>query len=532
MHPLNQRLLSLSRRGFLRGVPSVAAVAALTGTTAQGVWAQPVFRTYPFTLGVASGEPLPDGVVIWTRLAPEPMAGGGMPMRAVEVGYEVASDDRFRTVVQRGTALARPELGHSVHVEVSGLQPGRHYWYRFRAGAELSATGRTKAAPAEGATPENLRFATAGCQRYEDGHFTAWSHVAAEELDFVFHYGDYIYEYRARRGAERPVREIVGDEIHTIVDYRNRYALYKQDPDLAAAHAAHPFLVSYDDHEVDNNWAGAISEEDGSASFPIAVPPEIFAFRKQMALQAWWENAPLRRGALPRGTDITAYRRLRYGNLAQVNVLDTRQFRDDQPCGDGVKPGCDARLDPNAQILGAAQERWLMDGLAASPARWNILAQQVSIMQRGFGQAPNIAYSMDKWDAYAAARDRLLSHVHARGVKNLVVLTGDVHNGWAGTLKLNFEDANSPTVGTEFIATSISATGDGSESRADWAQVQSNNPHIGYYNNRRGYLVNEATAERMVAHFRGVDFVTRPGAPLVTKASFAVAADEPKLVRI
>lgn len=523
------RALHLARRGLLRGGFSVAAIAALTGTTARSTWAQPVFRSYPFTLGIASGEPLPDGVVIWTRLAPEPLAGGGMPMRAVEVGWEVAADERFRDVVQRGTVLARPELGHSVHVEVSGLRPGRHYWYRFRAGPEISPTGRTRTAPAPDATPERLRFVTAGCQRYEDGFFTAWRHIAAEELDFVFHYGDYIYEYRDRRGPAAQVRPINGDEIHTVVDYRNRYALYRLDPDLAAAHAAHPFLVSFDDHEVDNNWAGAISEEDGGPNFPVAVPDEVFAFRKAMAFQAWWEMMPLRRAALPQGPAITAYRRLQYGRLASVNVLDTRSYRDDQPCGDGTRVGCAARLNPNAQILGPAQERWLLDGLAASQARWNILAQQVSVMQRAFGEAPDLGYSMDKWDAYAAARDRLFRHVHERRVPNPVVLTGDLHNAWAGELKLDFADERSPTLGTEFIATSISANGDGSESRADWAQVQRNNPHLRWYNNRRGYLLNEANGERMLAHFRAVDFVTRPDAPVVTKASFAVPAGEPRL---
>ncbi|MFN9152985.1 MAG: alkaline phosphatase D family protein, partial [bacterium] len=305
MDSTRRHILNLSRRGLLRGSVAAAALAAIQPAIAPRVWAQPVFARYPFSLGIASGDPLPDGVVIWTRLAPEPLAGGGMPRMAVEVGWEVAEDPGFARIAQRGTALARPELGHSVHVEVGGLQPGRPYHYRFRVGREVSPVGRTRTAPAPDAALARLRFVNAGCQHYEHGFFTAWRHIAEEsDLDFVFHYGDYIYEYRARGnqpGGSPAVRQHLGEEIHTIDEYRNRYALYRLDPDLAAAHAAHPFLVSFDDHEVDNNWAGEISEEDGSARFPVAVPPEVFALRKQIAFQAWYEMMPLRRAQLPRG---------------------------------------------------------------------------------------------------------------------------------------------------------------------------------------------------------------------------------------
>jgi alkaline phosphatase D len=517
----------LTRRGFARAAAGLAAFAALRPERAL---AQPVFHAYPFRLGVASGDPWPDGVVLWTRLAPDPLAGGGMPARAVEVSWEVAEDERFRTIVARGTALARPELGHAVHVEVGGLAPARPYWYRFRAGAEVSPTGRTRTAPAPDATQPRIRFANVGCQRYEDGYFTAYAHLAAEELDLVFHYGDYMYEYRNRRGPQPIVREITGDETYSLTDYRNRYALYKLDADLAAAHAAHPFVVTFDDHEVDNNWAGMISEEDGSAAFPVAVPPEIFALRKQMALHAWYEAMPVRRAQLPRGPEITAYRRLRYGRLLTLHALDTRAFRDDQPCGDGVKAGCADRLRPGSQILGAAQEGWLMQGLAEGGSTWSVLAQQVSVMPRRFGEGPDFAFSMDKWDAYADARARLTRFIHDRGVRNVVVLTGDVHNAWAGEVKLDAEDDASPTVATEFIATSISSNGDGSETLPNTPQVLRNNPHIRFFNNRRGYTLHEATAERLTASFKVVPYVSRPGAPLETRATFAVPAGEAKLV--
>ena len=292
---------------------------------------------------------------------------------------------------------------------------------------------------------DRLRFVFAGCQHYEHGHFTAWRHIAAEpDLDFVFHYGDYIYEYRGRAPGQPGwgplVRPHLGEEIIALPDYRQRYAQYRLDPDLRAAHAAHPFLVSYDDHEVDNNWAGGISEEDGSSRFPIAVPPEVFALRKAAAFQAWYEHMPVRRAALPRGPDITAYRRMDFGTMARVHVLDTRQFRDDQPCNDGVKAACPEVARPDAQMLGAGQEAWLLGGLTDSPARWNILAQQVPMMRRVLSGG---GISMDKWDAYPAARQRLLDGMVERRTANPVVLSGDVHVALAATLRQRPEDPRS-----------------------------------------------------------------------------------------
>ena len=529
MAPLLDEIRSLSRRGLLRGVSASALLAALTPGAARHAWANPVFAAYPFRLGVASGDPLPDGVVLWTRIAPDPLNGGGLHNRAVPVSWEIARDERFASVARRGETLARPELGHSVHVEVDGLEPGRPYWYRFRAGTEVSPVGRTKTAPAPDAVPAALRFANAGCQRYEDGYFTAYQHLAREELDFVFHYGDYIYEYRNRNDAPPRLRETIGDEIYTLVDYRNRYALYKLEPELQTAHAAHPFLSSYDDHEVEDNWAGAISQEDGSSAHPIAVPPEYFALRKQMALHAWYENMPVRKAALPRGPDIAAYRRLRYGRLAQIHVLDTRQFRDNQPCDDGIKPACAAVANPQAQILGVAQERWLFEGLGRSDATWNVLAQQVPVMHRDVAPVgasePHIA--MDKWDGYPAARDRLFRHVEQARVKGLVVLTGDLHNSWAADLKADFRNPNSASLGTEFIASSISTTGDGYEINEARRHHLARNPHIKHFNSRRGYNVHKLTRDRMVVRVRAVDSVTQRGAPVVTKASFTVEANKP-----
>ncbi len=528
MNSTGRHILDLSRRGLLRGATAAAALAALQPASRHAI-AQPVFRAYPFTQGVASGDPLPDGVVIWTRLAPEPLAGGGMPRSAIEVQWEVAADPAMRQIVQKGTALARPELGHSVHVELTGLEPARPYHYRFRAGREASPIGHTRTAPALDAMPAALRYISAGCQHFEAGHFTAWRHIDEEsEIDFVSHYGDYIYEYRARALSPTVVRQHNSDEIYTIDDYRNRYAHYRSDPDLQAAHAAHPFLMSFDDHEVDNNWAGIHSEEDGSPRHPIAVPSEIFALRKQIAFQAWYEAMPVRRAQLPRGADITAWRALRWGRLADIAVLDTRSYRDDQPCGDVNGPPCPAVANPAAQILGPAQERWLFDRLANSPATWKILAQQVPIMRRDFGTNA-LSISMDKWDAYPAARTRLLTHLHDRAIKNVTVLTGDVHQAWAGTLHLNPDDSKSPAIASEFVATSISSNGDGSETLPATERVMSRNSHIAFFNNRRGYTLHETTPKQTTATFRGLDYVSRPGAPRVDKGVFVVEAGDPKI---
>jgi alkaline phosphatase D len=536
MDSARRHIVDLSRRGLLRGATAAAALAFLMPATSRRVLAQPVFHAYPFSMGVASGDPLPDGVVLWTRLAPQPLAGGGMPRAAVEVQWELAEDPQFRQPVQKGTALARPELGHAVHVEVSGLQPGRVYHYRFRAGRELSPVGRTRTAPAPGAMPERLRFVAAGCQHWETGYYTAWRHVANEpELDFVFHYGDYIYEYRARGnapGAVPAVRQHNLEEIYTIDDYRNRYALYRSDADLQAAHAAHPFVMSFDDHEVDNNWAGDISEEDGSERFPIVVPPEIFVLRKQIAFQAWYEAMPLRRAQLPRGPEIAAYRGLSWGRLADLAVLDTRSYRDDQPCGDVNGPPCEAVASPNAQVLGSTQERWLFERLGSTPATWKVLAQQVPIMHRDLTPEGHDGkfISMDKWDAYPAARHRLFRHIHEARVKNVTVLAGDVHQAWAGTLRLDSRD-DGPVVGTEFVATSISSNGDGSEVLPVTERMFSRNPHIAYFNNRRGYTWHEATPQRLEARFKGLDYVSRAGAPAVEKARFVVDAGNGAMVK-
>ena len=480
-----------------------------------------------FGTGVASGDPWPDGVVLWTRLAPEPLAPNfGMPEGAAPaVAWEVAEDPGFRRIAAHGVAETGAAEGFALHVEVSGLRPGRDYWYRFRAGDAESPVGHTRTAPAPGAAPGRIRFLNAGCQHFEHGYFTAWRHAAAEEaIDFVFHYGDAIYEYAGRMpgqpgGFGPAIRTHAGGKCRTLAEYRQRYAQYQSDPDLQAAMAAHPFVVSFDDHEVENNWAGAQSEADGrSTRHPLAMPAEAFLRQRALAFQAWWEAMPVRAAQRPAGADILAHRRLRFGSLLELHVLDTRQYRDDQPCGDITNPPCAEVARADAQMLGAAQENWLLGNVAGSGATWQVLAQQVMLMPRLLA---NDSISMDKWDAYPAARARLLEGLAARGVAAPVVLSGDLHNAWAGEVRLV---PDGPPLAAEFCATAISSSGDGSEATAGSPAILARNPHIRFFNNRRGYTLHEALPGRLETVFRAVPFVTRPDAPREDRGRFVVEA--------
>jgi alkaline phosphatase D len=385
----------LNRRYFL-GSAAATLVAAPAVVRAQTLW-----RHYPFSLGVASGDPSSDGFVIWTRLAPEPLElHGGMGMGVMPVNWVVASDDGFNNIVAKGQAPARPEVAHTVHVEVAGLQPDRPYYYRFEAGGEESIRGRARTLPLASAAPQHLRFGVAGCQNYEDGHYTAYRYLADEDLAFVFHYGDYIYEYRGdpigagwNGGLRVPVRQHAGEMLMSLDDYRRRYAQYKSDPDLQRAHAAHSFFVTFDDHEIDNNWASDVEEDD--------APPEIFRFRRAAAFQAWYEHMPVRRRSLPNGSAIQMYRSARFGDLAEFDFLDTRQYRSNQPCGDGFKMACAEVNSPSAHMLSGEEETWLTRNLQSRDARWNVVAQQVMMMsldrRRRPDEAPGKVLNLDSW---------------------------------------------------------------------------------------------------------------------------------------
>jgi alkaline phosphatase D len=521
---------TINRRELLRGLGAVALLTTTGGLFSKSVWGNPVFTTNPFTLGVASGDPAPDGFVIWTKLAPKPLErGGGMPKNPVEVEWAVAADEGMRKTVQKGKAIAHPELGHAVHVEVAGLEPSRDYFYQFTVGGERSTVGRSRTFPRAGAPLVQVKFAVAGCQRYEAGLYTAYRHIAAERFDFVFHYGDYIYEYPTLRpGGKTPwpvIRVMPGepDETFTLDDYRYRYSLYQLDPDLQAAHASAPFIMSFDDHEVVNDWAGESTVKQ--------MPREPFLLRRAAAFQAWYEHLPLRRAQMPQGPDIVAYRRLVVGDLVAVNVLDTRQYRTGTTCGARVMAGCAEALEPHRTMLGDTQERWLYDSFKAPGARWTLLAQQIPIMRQDRNPDPNIfGPSMDKWDGAVAARDRLFAAVEQSKLRNLIVVDGDVHFNCAGELKKNFNDEKSATLGVDFTATSISSLGDGFDIDNRLKTLMQQDPHIKFYNRQRGYVRHVVTPERWQADYQVLDKVSVPDGRMSTRKSFVVGNGVSKLV--
>lgn len=512
-------LAPINRRDFLGMTTSLAAAAVWASRSLGAVRKDVAFADYPFQLGVAAGDPAADGFVIWTRLAPKPIEGGGMPPEAVEVGWQVAEDEQMTKVVRTGTTVATPDWAHSVHVEVDGLQPNRWYWYRFRAGNEISPTGRSRTMPANGDMPDSLRFAFASCQHFEDGYYTAYDHMASEELDLIVHLGDYIYEGKAR---DDRTRKHVGGELNSVDDYRNRHALYKTDTFLQQAHRLFPWIVTWDDHEVDNNYANAISEEAG-------VTAEVLLARRARAYQAYYEHMPLRRTSIPRGPDMLLYRRLPFGQLAEFFVLDTRQYRTDQPCGDKDGPPCEAVYDPAATLLGAHQEQWLFDGLAASRRRWNVLAQQVMMARVDLAPGDDIAHSMDQWPGYEMNRRRVLKSLVERRVSNPIVITGDIHSHWANDLIADFDNLDSRIVASEFVGTSISSGRDGEPLPKGREKLQSENPFVKFLNAQRGYVSCTVTPSRWQSDYRVVEYVTRPGAPLVTRAAFVVEDQRPGL---
>ncbi|UUU21556.1 alkaline phosphatase D family protein [Streptomyces sp. DSM 40750] len=523
------------RRRFLTVTGAAAALAFTTNLPAAGAAAAAPLDARritenPFTLGVASGDPLPASVLLWTRLAPAPyQPDGGLPAERVAVQWELAHDESFRRIVRRGTATAHPEFSHTVHVEVGYLDPGRVYYYRFRTGTWISETGRTRTAPGRshltGST--GLSFAAVSCQAYSDGYYTAYQHLAGEDIDVVFHLGDYLYEYAVnsvggnRKYGDRVLPDLFNRETVTLEDYRLRYALFKTDPDLRAAHAAHPFVVTWDDHETENNYADDIPEN--------SVPPEEFLLRRAAAYRAYWENQPLRAPQKPDGPDMRLYRRFNWGRLAQFDILDTRQYRSNQAYGDGWQtPGPDS-ADPARTITGATQERWLLNGWAKSDAVWNVVPQQVTFSQRRNAVGDNYKVSMDSWDGYTASRERILAGADAAGIENLMVLTGDVHVGYAFDIKRDFDNRSSRTVGTELVATSISSGGNGSDKPANWDTYMTANPHMRFYNGRRGYVTVALDRQSARADFKAVPYVTTTGAGISTVASFAVEAGRPGL---
>ncbi|MFB4165679.1 alkaline phosphatase [Alteribacillus sp. JSM 102045] len=500
----------LNRRDFI-GVSGKTALATTIGLTIPHSLAAKdneadhsfTFEKSPFTLGVASGDPLPDGVVLWTRLAPDPTAGdgqGGMPNKNVLVQWEVAEDENFNKIVKKGTEVATSELAHSVHAEVHGLKPSRKYFYRFIAGDKTSPIGKTKTAPNHGAHVKNLKFAMASCQAWVGGRYAAYRNMAQEDLDFVVHLGDYIYE---------------NADTETLADFRNIHALYKTSPDLQAAHAAFPFIVTFDDHEVENNWANDISQPDNEES------NDRFLEIRAAAFQAYYEHLPLRLRSKPHGSDIQLYRQFTFGDLAEFNVLDTRQYRDDQlhegfP-GGPLDPDTN---DPSRTLMGSKQEDWLFRNLSQSKSRWNVLAQQTIMAQFDYDTGQGVSVNHDQWDGYAAERERLLEYIKNHQPANPIAISGDWHSSWVNDLKEDFNNKDSETLAVEFVGTSISS---GCGWKGEVEEALSVNPHVKFFNgDRRGYVRCELTQDSWRSDYRVVSSANSTEEKAYTMTSWVV----------
>jgi len=506
----------IDRRDFLRHAASVAGAAALP----HWAWAGGTLRHDPFGLGVASGDPTSDGMVLWTRLLPaEPGAASG----PLTVRWELAEDEGFRRIVQHGTATALPELAHSVHVELAGLAPGRWYHYRFLHGDAASPTGRTRTAPAADQMPARLRLAFASCQNWEHGHYAAWHHLAQDAPDLVLFLGDYIYEYTSPAHASGLARVQTLRHATTLADFRDRYALYKSDPLLQAAHAACPWAVVWDDHEVQNDYAGATGRGDPGASLAL----------RSAAWQAFYEHMPLRAHTLG-AHGLALHRRLAWGRLAHIHLLDMRQHRDAQACrrptarsAGAVRPeDCAALADPARTPLGTAQERWLDAGLAQDArqqTRWSVLAQTTLFSPRFY---PSGLRATDTWDGYPAARQRLLRSIAGHAPRNTVVLGGDIHQNYVCRVPLDAEQPDAPALASEFCGTSISSRSGTTQDKVD--AVARHNPHVLLARcEERGYGLADITPARWTTTLRAVQDPLRADSGARSLARFEVADGHP-----
>ncbi len=507
-----------SRREFLRAMAVLGAAAAAPAR----VVAAPRFARDPFRLGVASGYPSAGGAVLWTRLITDlERDDGGLDPVAVRVRWEVAADEAMRNIVASGVESATPEWAHSVHAEVKGLEPGRWYWYRFAAGDALSPLGRLRIAPRRDAPVERLRFGFASCQQYEQGYYGAWRHVVRDEPDLVVFLGDYIYESSWGR---RHVRKQNPGEPYTLAEYRMRYACYKSDPDLQAAHAACAWLATWDDHEVDNDYA----DDRGGDGMTGAR----FLARRAAAYRAYYEHMPLPARMRPDGPHMRIHTQFGWGALARFYLLDDRQYRAHQVCprysgGSNVVDlrECPALADPDRGLLGSAQEAWLARAFGASRASWNVIAQQTLMARFGVGSGSARRYWTDGWDGYPLARKRLLESMRSEKLRNPVVIGGDVHHHAVADLKLDFDDPGAPVLASEFCGTSITSQ---SRAQKQLDAARADNPHVKLADGRyRGYVRMDVEPGKLTADLRAMESVAQRDADCGTLASFVVESGRP-----
>jgi alkaline phosphatase D len=519
---MSHSLLSLDRRAML-----LAAVALCAGDAGpRPALARVNWRDDPFTLGVASGMPRPDAVVLWTRLAPQPYEPmGGVVDQSVPVRWELAEDAQFSRGVRSGVAHAQAQHAHSVHIEVRGLPSGRPFFYRFMSGSAVSPVGRTRTAPAAHEPVQQLRLALASCQHYEQGEYLALREIAERDLDVVLFVGDYIYE---SSNARFRMRAHEGPVPRNLQAYRARYATYKLDPHLQAAHAAHPWILTWDDHEVENDYAGTES--------PSGLDANAFLQRRAAAYKAYFEHMPLRPQMAPRGAGLRLYDRYRWGQLADLWTLDSRQYRSVQATCNAERRGaggrvinpCEALRDPRRTLLGGEQEAWLYQGLTQSKARWKLIGQASQLSSTAIQTPVGTRIYSDGWDGYPAARDRLLGTIAQHRLGNVLTLGGDVHRHVAAQVRAVANELRSPILASELVGSSITSRG---LSESMTSLIKSNNPDLLHARaDERGYALLEVTPAAVTCDFRATPFPAQLGAAMHTQARFAVIAGQAGVV--
>lgn len=529
----------LTRRTFLLGAASVAALSACGGSgggdgggsggsggsgggtsaataTAVTTPAGAGLDADPFTLGVASGDPLPDSVILWTRLAPDPLAadgGGGAPADAVDVAWDLALDDAFEQLVGSDTVTASPDHGHSVHVDAGGLDPATDYFYRFRVGEFTSPVGRTRTLPAPDSSPEQVRLAIANCQYFESGYYAAYRYIAEDEVDLVVHLGDYIYELPAL-GGERSSAPT--ESPTTLAAYRLRYSSYKVDEDLQAAHASAPFTLTWDDHEVADNYMGD--------TLPSGAPADEVRTLRAAAYQAWWENLPVRVDP-PEGPDLVVYHDVTFGDLARLYLLDERQYADEPPCRGETVPYDDgdcAAVDEPRTRLGDEQEAWLEETAGLGGVTWNLLGSPVALAGIDLG-TDEPEYFLDLWDGYPQARQQVIDLLAT--VDNPVVISGDYHQGMVLDVNEVPFDTESTLVATELMAPPISSV-------LFNRPVDARTPQLREQLDGHGYLLVTVTPDDVTADFRILDDVLDPDTAVETASTWRIDAGDPAATQV
>ena len=510
-------LVQPNRRRFLQTGLAAAAVWPALGTVRAAT-----FRVDPFALGVASGCPRPTSVVLWTRLIfpdsePDPFTDPFAPVARpqhppLDVAWEIAHDEAFTLPVLSGIDRAVPEFAHSVHVEVRGLEPDRWYFYRFRCGDAVSPVGRTRTAPASDAQNGRFSFAFASCQQFEQGWYTAYRDMVERDLDLVVHLGDYIYE--VSYGGQH-VRSHKGGTPTLLYEYRDRHALYKSDPDLQRAHAAFPWLVLWDDHEVVNNYGGSLSPTDRYAP--------AFLRRRAAAYQAWYEHMPVPPIAAANFDEFRIYGHFGFGSLLELTLLDARQYR--TPAAD------QERTDPNTvTMLGAEQERWFDTTMASSKARWSVIGQPTLIAERDLEPGPDARYAMDAWDGYRQGRERLLGTLQREAVQNPIVIGGDLHAFYAADLHQAAGTDTGPVIASEFVTGSITSN---PPDRQALDAIIAENPHLKFGNSSvHGYSIMTLENDRAEVDLVGITDRKDRAATAAVFQQFAVLESMPGINRL